>query len=148
MDLFGRSFLDGSGGNNTNVYLWNMRIGHTTISTDKELTKGHGRHLEKAIEALNQDGARCSLAGTASKDGSLQANTRVCNQRVADLLMFLVRKSNAVITQFRIKDPIIQPGTNTDDPGLWRGVRMRITTDRFLSVSTGDPTAPQALDMT
>ena len=147
MDLFGRSFLDGS--NDTDVYLWNMRIGHTTISTDKELTKGHGRHLEKAIEALNQAGARCSLAGTASKDGSLQANTRVCNQRVADLLVFLAQKSNALITQFQIKDPIIQPATNNDNPGLWRGVRIRITSDGFFkSVSTRDPTAPEALDMT
>jgi hypothetical protein len=147
MDLFGRSFLDGS--NDTNVFLWNMRIGHTTISINKDLTKGHGPHLQKAIDALNQRGARCSIAGTASKDGSLQANTRVCNQRLADLLLFLVQKSNALITQFQTKEPIIQPATNTDSPVLWRGVRIRITTDgRFKSVSTSDPTSPQALDMT
>ncbi len=147
MNAFGRSFLDGS--NDVNVYLWNMPIGHSAISTDKEFTKRHGPHLRAAIDALNQPNALCSLSGTASKDGTLQANTRVCNSRAADLLLFLVQNSNAAINQFQVKDPIIEPGDNTDIPTFWRGVRLRITTDGFFkSVSSRNPTDREALDIT
>jgi hypothetical protein len=98
---------------------------------------------------LNQPGALCSLAGTTSKDGSVSANTRVANLRVADVLDFLVQNSNAVFGQFQIKDPVMQPSTNNDNPVLWRGVRIRVTTDGFFkSVPSRDPTAPEALDIT
>lgn len=147
MNDFGRSFLDGS--NDTNVYLWNMPIGHTSISTDKEFTKRHGPHLKVAIDALNQRGALCSIAGTASKDGSTAANTRVCNNRAADVLLFLFQKSNAVMSQFQLKDPIIEASDKNDPLPLWRGIRVRITTSGFFkSVSGRDPKAPEPLDIT
>ncbi len=147
MDDFGRSFLDVN--RDTNVYLWNMPIGHTSIATDKDFTKRHGPHLRVAIDALNQKGAMCSIAGTASKDGSVQANTRVCNNRAADVLLFLFQKSNAVMSQFQVKDPIIEAGDKADPLPLWRGIRLVVTTDgRFKRVSTRDPKAPEPLDIT